>query len=1582
MSSDLWRFFLENDVDGFRQHLAHATYSSTAPKIPGGFAGGSIFKVGSPGVLATSLKVPFKSRKSAGNAHTGRAGGVNLTRGDINAKDAFGRTLLHHAASQAGDGARDFAKVLLELPYLDLYAQDAESGWTALHRALYYGNISTAQALMQRDVRDAIDYTTTASHTNAGGLVKIKDNEGNSPFEVFGLSIAPRVIQSEEATLGSGNGDGENSVDLNDDGEDEKRQYLVPPSVDINGDEVFVFGSNKNITLGTGDEDDRHYPERLYLERPEHLVKRLHHDYLVQRQKYAVVEDLSSSVQSLGHASQLPAHIVHKPIVIQDVAMSKLHTAVLTTDPIANLYICGFGPGGRLGTGDESTCFSYMCILGGGLARRRVSNIALGQDHCIAICSQGEVFTWGSNRCGQLGYALPEVLSTEAPMQLLPRQLYGYVKKELVVGAAASATHSAIFTANALYTFGKNEGQLGLTDADARSLEIQPTPRRIAPTVLQAGIRSVSAIDRATTVLLESHEVVVFTHYGWTKVTFQLQGFTNYFISDTIATRYNEQGNVIHKITSGGHTIAAMSTFGEVFTIEVPKVAGSVPVNVSTTNPTKARNALPQPARVWSIRKAHMSAVDIAVGQDGSIILCTSSGSVWRKEKRANIKSVRLQGTAKAKDYKFVRVSNLTRAVAVRSNAFGAFAAVRKDSEVTRQQVAVQPMSMWSDLFPLLCFCKYGESPIDDESSEAPQLRFWTSTSRIHSPADVKRAIVSRVKAEGDVLQMCQRHEPLSDSPYNVWIASTVTEVRIPVHAFVLMGRSRVLRAALAEFQQSYFYGIPDVLNIEYGADGQIQILFQGADFLTLANLVLYLYTDEVIDVWHYTSKALQSAPRYRAVRVELMKIASALELSQLERAARLMVDPPKSLCQDFELAFMDSDLLSDADVLIELSNDDEQYAHSALLCARCPFFDGLFNGRAGGMWMSSRRAPAEDGADVMKVDLKHVDINVFQLVMRHIYADTGVELFDDIVTQTFEDFAELVLEVMSVANELMIDRLAEICQHVLGKFVTVRNVCWLLNVIAECTVNEFKHAALEYICLNLETMLEQRLLDELDPEILAELDEIVQQNQLAYMPFARSQRAHDELIERYPGLPELIDQGRERRIDSMRLRSRLVDDEFKVDGKNKFRVGSYEKDATSPSLRSRASAGSRGESSPRSSPMIRATDTRDDLPFEMDEDRVAQTTNSSTTSSPNIRARPDVEGSQVSPSFKSHSELGQSYGTDVASSIPRSANLGDPALDIARSTDHRTPWQSSPIASKKVDLRDIMDSTSASRVSNITQSLKSSGAGPLRSSQKMSQKERKKQQQQMKDLSSPVDPPAETIAAGSTQQTSRPSPWQNVAQQRKSSSSIVSSMKARTEQARTSSPSRPSMTMRQTVAGAPSSGSPTPKQTRSTSTPTMAASSKATQPVIQSVRHTPTPIRPSALDAHTSMSDILAQQLGEKTAVKEAAAKRSLQEIQQEQEFQAWWDGESQRVQEEEAVASATTRTTTSRPGRARRGRGSGQRSSGQSGADAKPRPSRDNVTSQPPTQQHEQTNRRVPGSASRGQPRGRGRGRGRGPS
>ena len=55
--------------------------------------------------------------------------------------------------------------------------------------------------------------------------------------------------------------------------------------------------------------------------------------------------------------------------------------------------------------------------------------------------------------------------------------------------------------------------------------------------------------------------------------------------------------------------------------------------------------------------------------------------------------------------------------------------------------------------------------------------------------------------------------------------------------------------------------------------DKKLNLVFQGIDFLTLLNLVSYVYSDKLVDVWHFTRYTQTSAFRYRQIRVELMKL-------------------------------------------------------------------------------------------------------------------------------------------------------------------------------------------------------------------------------------------------------------------------------------------------------------------------------------------------------------------------------------------------------------------------------------------------------------------------------------------------------------------------------------------------------------------------------------------------------------------------------------------------------------------------------------------------------------------------------------
>ncbi|KAF7504494.1 hypothetical protein GJ744_002174 [Endocarpon pusillum] len=1569
----LWQYFLEDNLDAFRHYLADAAFNVGSHKGPGSHTS---HKGGSSTLPSTSPATTFiRSRKSLEN--TGRASRtawkqdqkshqVNLTRADINAKDAYGRTLLHLAASSPSPSAFGFVEALLQTPFIDLYIQDLESGWTALHRALYHGHVSIAQALMLRDIDDPTDYASTIVPHVSGGLVKIKDHEGNSPFEVFALTIAARNLQHPSLAISPSNPEDSisvNSVDADDAGvADRSSKHLVKPRTNLLGDEVFAFGSNKNLNLGLGDEDDRQFPEQVTLTRPEQLLHRLHVDAQVRRSKDFWNQDLFSSQSMTLLANRLPAIVKHQRFVIQDVIMSKLHTAVITNDPESNVYVCGFGPGGRLGTGDESTRFSYVCLQAGGLSKKHVVVVALGQDHSIAVCEQGEVFTWGSNRYGQLGYTLPQPSSTtnDYPTQLTPRQLFGSLKKEMIVGAAASSLHSVIFSSVALYAFGKNEGQLGLIDADARSLEMQVIPRRVGVSILQSPILMVSAIDRATTILLESHEVIVLTHFGWTKVVFQLEGFTNYFLNGSSATRYDPAGNFVSKITSGGNSICALSTFGEVFSIDVSKKQDALATNQSTTNPSKARNSLPQPSKLWSIGKSHMSARDIAVGQDGSIILCTASGSVWRKEKRTKIKQASTKGNAtKMKDYKFARIPGINRAVGVRSNAYGAYTAIRKDCDVMREQIIVDPQSIWDTMFTMLPF-KDLASPSHGEDSdmENPRPRFWTPATGSSSPAHIKQAILVSTDIEGQVQKLLARHELMVESEYDLWITSSVGGVRIPAHSFIVKARSRVLRQALASFQQSYYFSIPDVLSIEYGPDGQINVIFLGADFVTILNYVFYLYTENIADVWHHTQKRPHMATKYRQVRSDLMKIGATLEMRCLERAARVMTEPAKCLHIDMDIAFNDPTLFKDADVRIELANAVETKAHSAVLSRRCPFFEGLFIGRAGGSWLRDRRDRANENSDLVRVDLKHVEEQIFRVVLRHIYADTGVEIFDEVVTAGLDEFIDFIIEVMALSNELMLDRLTQVCQKVLGQYVTTRNVCQLLNAVAPCSVNEFKHAALEYICLNLETMLEHRLLEELDEDLLMELDQMVRENQLACLPFARSGRAEAELFDQYPELVPQIVQGKQRMVDSLRLRSRLLESEDRVLSAQKSRSEGLERGSlTSPSSINKQSV-KVDKHTAVANPATASKVHGSDMLFEMDDGHefecsVESPALSSTTDTkyrndealpdnvpplPHWQHAPRGPGSSVHP--QPQGPAGSPSGSSLRQDRLSTSTLGKhPGVLVDKSAGTETlvkAWDSPLAGPAKTNFQDIMAQT-ASKTSNLTLAINHRDAQMKRAPQRQSQRERKKIQHQQSQ-EKVRDPPNEVLSNPDSPISSHKpkSPWQILPKGPRSSSS---QNEAPPDSFSQHSSPRPAMTMRQTVAGSSTSpieitpAKPKPHP-RSVSTPSVGRSSEH-KPQIQSIRHTsatPT-VSSSPLNVYHSMADILAQQEGEKTAIKEAAAKRSLQDIQQEQEFQEWWDTEAKKVQEEEQASAAAAARAMANRGEGGRRRGGRKKGSGRGG-------------------------------------------------
>ena len=1026
MSGYLWKYYLEDDVDNFRRVLLESGYTTRAGgggATQKGHAGGKEnigLGIGSPGSFGTSPTLVVKSRKDVE-----QQAGLTLTRSDINHRDSSGRTLLHLAASSNAENAFEFASALLEHPLTDIYVQDNENAWTALHRAFYSGNTAIAHNIILRDLQDALGHGSAQLHALAGGLIKIKDKEGNGPFDLFEMTLEGEMTDAAKLITqhAGGAGDSDDEAMPGNSDEDKFKGSLISYA-NLQGDEMFTFGSNQNVTLGFGDEDDRLRPERISLRRPDHLYFEAYKDYIRSLTSPWAAGDLSkSSVLQPTFVSDLPSVIRSKPIRIQNVHMAKLHSAVLTDDPKSNLHMCGHGQGGRLGLGDERTRFQFVCVDSQAMANRKVAAVALGQNHTIALADQGEVFTWGSNDCAQLGYDLPTTPGREEEaIQTSPRRIFGPLKKETIIGIAASRIHSVAYTESALYTWGKNEGQLGIVHSESRSTKLQAIPRNVAAARFSSPIASVSAIDRATTVLLESREVVVFAHYIYIKVDFPLHGFDNYFLKTSfMTTNYDRTPNRISKIVSAGDTICALSTSGQVYTIAVSEPPALQDNAASTTNPKiGSRNALSSPVRVWSNKKTHLAARDVDIDQSGSIILVTQAGSVWRRVRRAKIKDATAAGIGenKPKDYKFTRVPGLTRVTAVRASGFGAYAAIREDCQKMRQDIETSPSTLLSDMWPLVPFQTL--YPTDDDSPAFPKK-------------DLIDMVLKSTDPDEDIKSILQPRDAPA-LPYDLLLCSSTSDIEIPVHQFIISARSKIIRTALEELNLFDQFSIPDTLTVKRGEDGRVRVIFQGADVVTLFNLALYIYTDSLAPVWTRPPKQ-NMAFRYRQVRSELQKFASNLEMNYLESALKRIVLPASTLHKDMESAYADSSFFENADVIVTLADGEEAWVHGALMCQRCPFFEGLFKGRTGGLWLSERRGRLEHPEDAIRVDLSNIPEDVFQKVLRHIYAGTGTELFDDVVADGLDEFLDSVVDVMSAANELMLDRLSEVCQQVVGRY-------------------------------------------------------------------------------------------------------------------------------------------------------------------------------------------------------------------------------------------------------------------------------------------------------------------------------------------------------------------------------------------------------------------------------------------------------------------------------------------------------------------------------------------------------------------
>ncbi|KAF8948309.1 hypothetical protein BGZ47_005611 [Haplosporangium gracile] len=146
-----------------------------------------------------------------------------------------------------------------------------------------------------------------------------------------------------------------------------------------------------------------------------------------------------------------------------------------------------------------------------------------------------------------------------------------------------------------------------------------------------------------------------------------------------------------------------------------------------------------------------------------------------------------------------------------------------------------------------------------------------------------------------------------------------------------------------------------------------------------------------------------------------------------------------------------------------------------------------------------------ESGESIIDVGMQHMDAEAMALVLRYIYTDCGPEMFDQSEKDDMDDLIELVVDVLKIADEYLMDRLKEICENVLGDQVRAKTVVSFLEISLMHTAESLTATCVDFLCNNIEMALDQRWLEGVDDHAIRLVEESLKKKQDSFMPFTRS---------------------------------------------------------------------------------------------------------------------------------------------------------------------------------------------------------------------------------------------------------------------------------------------------------------------------------------------------------------------------------------------------------------------------------------------------------------------------------------------